>query len=209
MEIEESAEAQKQSASARTDDDATVSRQNGVSDAAGETSDEPLATSNLKSEIRPPFENLVDRHARTNSPPGTEAPEPTAESISAEGESTEPSPSPEEIASAVTQAVESPEGREEAATMMEQLDPETRTAVEQALGTKGVDSGFWKYAASGPSDEAFIKDNVTSMGQEELERQREYREYARLAAWELPLLSSKCSCTGPSSIFIASHPFQS
>lgn len=53
-------------------------------------------------------------------------------------------------------------------------------------------TGFWSYAAKGAEDDEYLKNNVTPLGQDELEQQREYREYVRLAAWELPLLSSKC-----------------
>ena len=45
-------------------------------------------------------------------------------------------------------------------------------------------------------DEEWGEDDMTSLGHGELEKHREMREYARLAAWELPLLSS----TGPLSI---------
>lgn len=65
---------------------------------------------------------------------------------------------------------------------------------ESTLGAveKGnEDGGFWNYTAAGTGDAEFLKDNVTSLGHDELEQQKEYREYARLAAWELPLLSSE------------------
>ena len=39
-------------------------------------------------------------------------------------------------------------------------------------------------------DEEFQGDDISSLAQGELEQHREIREYARIAAWEMPLLSS-------------------
>ena len=39
-------------------------------------------------------------------------------------------------------------------------------------------------------DEEFEGDDITSLGHGELEQHREMRHYARIAAWEMPLLSS-------------------
>lgn len=52
--------------------------------------------------------------------------------------------------------------------------------------------GFWGEGEEelGP-DEDYYGDDITSLGHGELEQHRELREYARLIAWELPLLSSK------------------
>lgn len=97
----------------------------------------------------------------------------------------------EDIVVEIDSPAEAEGGREQSETMMEQLDQGIREAVERSLGGSKADTGFWHYAQSGGKDKSFIKDNVTSQGHEELERQREYREYARLAAWELPLMSSK------------------
>lgn len=50
--------------------------------------------------------------------------------------------------------------------------------------------GFW--AEGEPSmgkDEDYYGDDLTSLGHGELEQHRELREYARLIAWELPLLN--------------------
>ena len=51
-------------------------------------------------------------------------------------------------------------------------------------------SGFWAEGEEslGP-DEDFFGDDITSHGHGELEQHRELREYARLIAWELPLLN--------------------
>lgn len=39
-------------------------------------------------------------------------------------------------------------------------------------------------------DEEFSEDDITSLAHGELEQHREMRHYARIAAWEMPLLSS-------------------
>ena len=41
------------------------------------------------------------------------------------------------------------------------------------------------------SDEEFKEDDISSLAHGELEQHREMREYARIAAWEMPLLSSE------------------
>jgi small subunit ribosomal protein S35 len=55
-------------------------------------------------------------------------------------------------------------------------------------------TGFWAEgeAAMGP-DEDYHGDDITSHGHGQLQQHRELREYARLIAWELPLLSRTCS----------------
>lgn len=42
-------------------------------------------------------------------------------------------------------------------------------------------------------EDDFEEDDITSMGHAKLEEHREMREYARIAVWEMPLLSSE-SC---------------
>jgi small subunit ribosomal protein S35 len=42
-------------------------------------------------------------------------------------------------------------------------------------------------------DPEFEEDDITSLAHGQLEQHREYRHYARLAAWEMPLLTSKIS----------------
>jgi small subunit ribosomal protein S35 len=57
--------------------------------------------------------------------------------------------------------------------------------------------GFWgeeeddEFALVEDADEAFNDDDITSMAHAELEVHREIREYARIAAWDMPLLSRK------------------
>jgi hypothetical protein len=40
-------------------------------------------------------------------------------------------------------------------------------------------------------DPEFEEDDISSMAHGQLEQHREYRHYARLAAWEMPLLTSE------------------
>lgn len=56
-----------------------------------------------------------------------------------------------------------------------------------------VAAGFWAEGeeSMGP-DEDYFADDITSHGHGELQKHRELREYARLIAWELPLLSRTC-----------------
>jgi small subunit ribosomal protein S35 len=42
-------------------------------------------------------------------------------------------------------------------------------------------------------DPEFEEDDITSLAHGQLEQHREYRHYARLAAWEMPLLTSETS----------------
>jgi len=46
-------------------------------------------------------------------------------------------------------------------------------------------------------DEEYEGDDITSLGHANLEQHREMREYARIMAWEMPLLSSLSSPTNP------------
>jgi small subunit ribosomal protein S35 len=56
--------------------------------------------------------------------------------------------------------------------------------------------GFWaeeeddEFGLVEDGDEEFNDDEITSMAHAELELHREMREYARIAAWDMPLLSS-------------------
>jgi hypothetical protein len=52
--------------------------------------------------------------------------------------------------------------------------------------------GFFNYGdPEAGEDEEFNQDDLPSKGHQELELHREIREYARMAIWDLPLLSSK------------------
>lgn len=61
--------------------------------------------------------------------------------------------------------------------------------------------GFWsdeegedEFALVEDADDDFNDNEMTSMAHAELELHREIREYARIAAWDMPSLSSKCYC---------------
>ena len=62
---------------------------------------------------------------------------------------------------------------------------------------KRVKSGFFNDSEEEPEltgeDEEFEGDDLNELGHAELDRHREMRHYARLAAWEMPLLSSELS----------------
>lgn len=62
---------------------------------------------------------------------------------------------------------------------------------EKRLGLWG-DEEDDEFALVEDADEEFNDDDITSMAHAELEVHREIREYARIAAWDMPLLSSKC-----------------
>lgn len=60
--------------------------------------------------------------------------------------------------------------------------------------------GFWaedesdELAQVEDGDEEINDDEITSMAHAEMELHREMREYARIAAWDMPMLSSKIDC---------------
>jgi small subunit ribosomal protein S35 len=73
-------------------------------------------------------------------------------------------------------------------------DPQMRLQRDQDFEieqTRGK-MGFWAEGEPelGP-DEDYYGDDITSLGHGELELQREIRHYARLIAWELPLLNRR------------------
>lgn len=78
--------------------------------------------------------------------------------------------------------------------------PHTDTVV------KKIRSGFFAMGEAeeqdSGEDEKFEGDDITSLGHGELEQHREMRHYARIAAWEMPLLSSM-----PRSLLLSSMPF--
>jgi small subunit ribosomal protein S35 len=60
----------------------------------------------------------------------------------------------------------------------------------EMMTTTQMKEGFWAEGEEdGGPDEDYYGDDITSLGHGRLEEHRELREYARLAAWELPLLS--------------------
>lgn len=86
------------------------------------------------------------------------------------------------------------------AAMFAELDAEADDIEEQApmrseeLPLKRP--GFWasgeedEFAEVEDADDSPENDEITSMGHAELEVHREVREYTRIAAWDMPLLTS-------------------
>lgn len=62
-------------------------------------------------------------------------------------------------------------------------------------------SGFWaedeedEWAQAKDGDDHFNDDDITSMAHTDLDQHRDLRHYARVIAWEMPLLSSTSSTT--------------
>lgn len=75
------------------------------------------------------------------------------------------------------------------------IDREEDIRFEDVL-TK-AESGFWakddgdEFAQVEDGDEEVEDDEITSMAHAEMELHREMREYARITAWDMPMLSSK------------------
>lgn len=69
------------------------------------------------------------------------------------------------------------------------LDADEHFAIEEDDKRK-VAAGFWAEGeeSMGP-DEDYFGDDITSHGHKELAQHRQLREYSRLIAWEMPLLS--------------------
>ena len=60
-------------------------------------------------------------------------------------------------------------------------------------GRERARTGFWSMFEETEDmgeDEPFLNDDLSSIGHGELEQHRELREFARIVAWEMPLLSS-------------------
>ena len=74
------------------------------------------------------------------------------------------------------------------------IERETPVRFEEPRIRKG--SGFWsegeedEFAEVEDADDMPEDDEITSMAYAELEVHREVREYARITAWDMPLLSS-------------------
>jgi hypothetical protein len=91
-----------------------------------------------------------------------------------------------------------PEGTEE---LLEEIDlqaydfqrefPEVQVDEEQDLNYDEEFMAMGEQKEDQMEDDEWENDDITSKGHAELEQVREIREYARWAAWELPMLSSK------------------
>lgn len=60
----------------------------------------------------------------------------------------------------------------------------------RTMGLWGEDEDD-EFAQVEDDDDEFKNDDISSIAHAELEQHREIREYARIAAWDMPLLSSK------------------
>jgi small subunit ribosomal protein S35 len=91
-----------------------------------------------------------------------------------------------------------PQGRQE--TFADVIKGAAQVEREEPLRFEDVKEksyGFWaededdEFDMAEDGDEDFNDDEITSMAHAELELHREMREYARITAWDMPLLSSK------------------
>lgn len=74
---------------------------------------------------------------------------------------------------------------------LEQLTEEEQDMLTAPEPFEKITNEFWDQGEDEHlGEEDFFGDDISSHGHGELEQHRELREYARLAAWELPLLSS-------------------
>lgn len=81
--------------------------------------------------------------------------------------------------------------------LVEESRPLRRTIVPKK-------DSFWNTDESDPDlitdevgEDDFEEDDIMAMGHAKLEEHREFREYARIAVWEMPLLSSKPAAAVP------------
>ncbi|ORY64941.1 mitochondrial ribosomal subunit protein-domain-containing protein [Pseudomassariella vexata] len=73
---------------------------------------------------------------------------------------------------------------------MEEMIRETERLPKKARDTFwGEEEDDTDLIAEGTDDDDFSEDDIMSMAHGKLEEHREYREYARIAAWQMPLLS--------------------
>jgi small subunit ribosomal protein S35 len=73
----------------------------------------------------------------------------------------------------------------------EQIAP-LRRPVPKPKGTFwNVDEKDTEMITNEVGEDEFDEDEITSMGHAKLEEHREFREYARIAVWEMPLLASE------------------
>ena len=77
-----------------------------------------------------------------------------------------------------------------------QVDKESKMRFEDV---REKNRGFWaeeeedEFSNAEDGDDTFNDDEITSMAHAEMDLHREIREYARIAAWDMPLLSSMLS----------------
>ena len=85
----------------------------------------------------------------------------------------------------------------EAADMSREIDREVEPMRFQDYRARGQEVGFWaddeddEFGQVDDDDDDLQEEDITSIAHSELEVHREMREYARIVAWEMPLLKSK------------------
>lgn len=108
---------------------------------------------------------------------------------------------PVELERSMRAALRDPEvDFERTARLQEQVLGSANAVISEATFTPRVfpQKSFWHEEEDDPDlitdeldEDVFDEDDIMSMAHGKLEEFREYREYARIAAWEMPLLSSK------------------
>ncbi len=99
------------------------------------------------------------------------------------------------------EAFESPEVETEIDASVDIVNREVDQEVGQPVGflnyrAKGPELGFWgddeddEFGIVDDDDEDLNEEDITSVAHSELEVHREMREYARIVAWDMPLLQS-------------------
>ncbi|KAF2642527.1 hypothetical protein P280DRAFT_423273 [Massarina eburnea CBS 473.64] len=137
-------------------------------------------------------------HLRADEPPEKGSAAPTATQASEKPQNPASSKAAIELSQLVSQLkATQPEAIEEARRkglrdipLINNDELQTEEDFEIPDGPKNVRPGFWAEGEPdmGPDDD-YYADDLTSLGHGELEKHRELREYARLIAWELPLLN--------------------
>lgn len=98
-------------------------------------------------------------------------------------------------------AMDSPEVDEEMEAETNQLDREIDREAGEPIRfldyrAKGREVGFWadeeddEFGQVDDNDDDYVEEDITSVAQSDLELHREMREYARIVAWDMPLLKS-------------------
>ena len=102
---------------------------------------------------------------------------------------------------AMLEAMDSPEFdaemEMEATEIAREVDREVEPLRFQDYRARGQEVGFWadeeddEFGQVEDDDDDFEEEDITSVAHSELEVHREMREYARIVAWDMPLLKSK------------------
>jgi len=85
----------------------------------------------------------------------------------------------------------------EAAEIAREIDREIEPLRFQDYRARGQEVGFWadeeddEFGQVEDDDDDIEEEDITSVAHSELEVHREMREYARIVAWDMPLLKSK------------------